>query len=923
MATTNNFSLPYPQGNDPYNIPEDIENLAKSIDSSLKAVSDSVATLDYSTTETVEEVQRNLEILEQEINRAGLPNLEQIMVDIEEARQELEAAKEEFSVGQAELGVHLTNLRDERMPALEASVQEARNEMDTAMEEFTTRQTHFEDSISTAEEDIANAKQRLGQSEDEIAAAKVRLETAETNIQNKVDSSRVDEVEGRVDTALTGPVTHDRLRAGSGAFDSAFVDELWAKNIRALSAELARAVIAAQNLYPDPSFEDDSQYGSWELVDGGIEKNGTNSQSGTYNYNAIPATPGDKFRVRANITWVNGSTGGVSIYVRSINDAGSYISGTANSVIRVSSEDQGFVDGVYTVPENAAGVQVGFFTESDMLTGARARVDSLRLTNMLDGSLVVENSIDTRHLNVTGEMAAALISADKARVIDLIAEDLIANNATIINAAMQNLTVTERAEFVEAFAKELYAERFTAEVARISNLTVAARNLIPGMFNIANETPPPFDVDGFGVNTGDPSVWIRGSSTVNTSSEEDALIYLEAGVNYKFSVETAASVPGTMYYVQLMDEDGNNATDTMVELTETSYLLTQEIAGPNKDMWWPAEATFWVQKTGGYRLKIFANHNRGADNLDGYQWFRNMRVESMNDGRLIVPGSIDASRLNAYEIFSNQLVSDEIWGNIVRAKMLEADEAIIGGALIKDEEITVGKLTALDEILGEMLRVRKIDAGDIAADAITADEIAGGAIDGKSITGATITGGTIRTSASGSRVEMRNDALSAYNSSNQIQARYSGNGIELRPPGGSLTQIGAHIFGAEFFTSPDRSRSNANSNSWSSITSGSSIGSMFIPSNRVRISMSFQYDIGLTGTNIYRAIRFYPRIGGLSKVKELSLHNQPSSTTHNFSYEDIYNVGSIQGTTASISLLLRARAVNVTIQGITLTVTPV
>ena len=714
MATTNNFSLPYPQGNDPYNIPEDIANLAKSIDSSLKAVSDSVATLDYSTTETVEEVKKNLEILEQEINRAGLPNIEQIMVDIEEARKELEAAKEDFSVGQAELGVHLTNLRDERMPALEASVQEARNEMDTAMDEFMSRQTQFEDSISTAEEDIAEAKRRLGQNEEDIATTK----------QDVVE-------------ALEGEVDHDRLRVGTGGFDEVF----------------AREVVSG------------------------------------------------------------------------------------------------------------------------------------------------------------------IIGAEKAEVIDLIAEDLIANNATIINAALQNLTVTERANFVEAFAKELYAERFTAEVARISNLTVAARNLIPGMFNIENEVPPPFDVGGFGVNTGDPSVWIQGRNTSRTSGEEDALIYLEAGVNYKFSVETAASVPGTMYYVQLIHENGDSASDTMVELTETSYLLSQEIAGPNKNNWWSAESTFWVQKTGGYRLSIYANHANGADNLDGYQWFRRMRIESMNDGQLIVPGTIDASRLNAHEIFSNELVSEQIWANIVRAKLLEAEEALIGGALIKDDEITVDKLTALDEILTEMLRVRKIEAGDIAADAITADKIAGGAIDGK-----TITGSRVRTSSSGKRVEMHNDALTAYDSSGTIQARYSGGGIELRPPGGNLTQIGAHIFGAQLFTMPTRNRSTS-SNSWSSYTIGSSLGSMYLPSRRVMISVSFEYRIDDGGANAYKGFTIRPGFGTARKAKNIYPNNQQYNTMYSYSYVDVFNVP--QGTSPTITVGLRVRALNIQISNFTMVVTPI
>lgn len=634
MATTNNFSLPYPQGNDPYNIPEDIENLAKSIDSSLKAVSDSVATLDYSTTETVEEVKKNLEILEQEINRAGLPNIEQIMVDIEEARKELEAAKEEFSVGQAELGVHLTNLRDERMPALEKSVQEAQAEMDTAMDEFMARQSQFEDSISDAEEDIAEAKRRAEALENEL--------------------DKAGGIKERLETALEGEVDHDRLRVGTGGFDEVF----------------AREVVAG------------------------------------------------------------------------------------------------------------------------------------------------------------------IIGAEKAEVIDLIAEDLIANNATIINAALQNLTVTERANFVTAFADELYADEFTARVARMARATVASQNLIPGMSRIHEATPPPFK-SGFGRNTGHPSIWVRsgdsehGDNTVTTSGDADALIHLEASEVYRFRVGVSSSKSGTTAYMALADENGNRVNVTR-NGSNSSYLLVNHEAGSTATQPEYYEAEISPPYSGAFRLIFYANHTNGAPNPGSYQWFHGLTIANILDGQLIATNSVKTPQLDVDQIFGNTAVLNKLFADLITARFLNAQEALIGGALIKNNEITVDKLTALDTILAEMLKVRKIEAGDIAADAITADKIAGGAIDGKTITGA-----TVRTASTGNRLEMRGNSITGYNSNNTVASRFTPTGISLTDGAGQLQDLGNHIYGSVYVNSWIGSKGASTPTG-----SATSYGPFYLPNNTATFTVS-------------------------------------------------------------------------------------
>lgn len=109
--------------------------------------------------------------------------------------------------------------------------------------------------------------------------------------------------------------------------------------------------------------------------------------------------------------------------------------------------------------------------------------------------------------------------------------------------------------------------------------------------------------------------------------------------------------------------------------------------------------------------------------------------------RLVVDGEIITQNIDAINAAIEQLTvteradfakafAQEMWAELGVFDKLQAQEAWIGGALIKDDAITVGKLTGLESImsaLGEFLKVR---AGQIEANAFEGETYIGGTFQG-------------------------------------------------------------------------------------------------------------------------------------------------------------------------------------------------
>ena len=103
----------------------------------------------------------------------------------------------------------------------------------------------------------------------------------------------------------------------------------------------------------------------------------------------------------------------------------------------------------------------------------------------------------------------------------------------------------------------------------------------------------------------------------------------------------------------------------------------------------------------------------------------------------------DEARVN--QLFTDTTVATSVWSQIVRTRLLEADEALIGGALIQNNAITVDKIAVTDELIFEIARGISLEVGQLASNDIVGMNIRGGLIDGS-----VITGGEFETERSGS-----------------------------------------------------------------------------------------------------------------------------------------------------------------------------
>jgi hypothetical protein len=292
------------------------------------------------------------------------------------------------------------------------------------------------------------------------------------------------------------------------------------------------------------------------------------------------------------------------------------------------------------------------------------------------------------------EIVTGVIGAKKAAVIELIAQDLIAGNATLINAAMQNLSVSERADFVAAFAQQLYAEEFTARSAVISNLIVAARNLIPngdltqGDLNwslgnaeiVTDDTPPGYEHA------------IRREPNDGSVSHDQAFP-VQGGEEYVFEMWIKADKPGSMFFWDMRDQDGTHVGQTAGG--KPSEAIEPE-TGHNPA--WRPVSSFWVPTewtrirsalfpgpsvTSLQMRRMYFNHTNG-DVHDATVSIGGVRLQARTAGHLVVPGTIDTRHLNVTEDMAatiarfGKAMADQFFANQAFIDRMAASEAYFG-----------------------------------------------------------------------------------------------------------------------------------------------------------------------------------------------------------------------------------------------------
>lgn len=203
---------------------------------------------------------------------------------------------------------------------------------------------------------------------------------------------------------------------------------------------------------------------------------------------------------------------------------------------------------------------------------------------------------------------------------------------------------------------------------------------------------------GFGVNAWHPSFWVKGDDQGARYVEH--VFGLQAGVQYRLSLQVQSTVAGACFYVQLVPQN-NGGADIAFDgtMASASYILpNQKTRGAGS--FESFESVFTPRSDGVFKALIYPNHRNGADNSAGHMWFKHMRLEPLTGATLIADGAITTSKLAA--------------GSVV------ADHMSVSS-------VDLGK-AAFGELDGARIKVNTVGA----------DHLTASAIDGKLITGATV-----------------------------------------------------------------------------------------------------------------------------------------------------------------------------------------
>ena len=187
----------------------------------------------------------------------------------------------------------------------------------------------------------------------------------------------------------------DAGKVGTGYLDVA-------KLIRAGAIQADKLMIeSGANLLPDQAIAQATGFGSWSVVDGGLERTGTGAQSGSYwTQWSFEAVPGE--RIHGSFTQEADTPGTTSLYISwQMTPGGAWVS--PHLVSQVSGA--GYASGSTFVPSGALRGRIGLYVQNNVPSGAQKRVTGIRVRRMTGSTLIEDGAITTEKI-ATGAITA-------------------------------------------------------------------------------------------------------------------------------------------------------------------------------------------------------------------------------------------------------------------------------------------------------------------------------------------------------------------------------------------------------------------------------------------------------------------------------------------------------------------------------------
>lgn len=295
-----------------------------------------------------------------------------------------------------------------------------------------------------------------------------------------------------IDSQAVANLDVGKLTAGSAEIAVGVAEKFYVGMLAANDVFARRMVVSdGANLVPNPRFENDGE--GWAINENvHLESAYTAAPGLTYRImgGSFQSARSETFGIEAGERYLvgvrafNDLTGPDSSSRRGIMIVYWYkvdgsASATASTYKVVHPAGWGDYSWEVQAPSDATMAAVRLYTLAAS-TGGRFIVTRPTMTRMTGTTLIEPGAVTADKITVTDKLITDIFGANRALIEDelVVKGKLIANNATLISAAMKSLTVTEKATFATAFADEFYTQMLAANKVFARQMTISPGNLI-------------------------------------------------------------------------------------------------------------------------------------------------------------------------------------------------------------------------------------------------------------------------------------------------------------------------------------------------------------------------------------------------------------------------------------------------------------
>lgn len=386
----------------------------------------------------------------------------------------------------------------------------------------------------------------------------------------------------------------------------------------------------------------------------------------------------------------------------------SYDSGTVrlrNVRLHRAADNSLIIDGAVTAAKVKAGV-----IDADHIASGAVEADKLAADSVVAGKIATDavtadsiaaNQVTTNKIAAdavtANEIAANAVTANAIKAgevtADKIAADAVTANKIAADAVSANKLLAEDATIDKLWANGIAAKSVTTNRILVAN----NGNMLPEISSFfGSGYPDPDPYRHFGKNSGHPSLWLKG----RTNAYIFHPINIVAGQKYRLSYQAQASVNGTSHYMSIREASPGGTVDPSEAIktklngssSESTYLVANGKIGTG---WESFDVTFEPSTTEVAYLYIYANHTNGTTNDDGYQWFKDLRLEKMTGATLIEDGAVTTDKIAADAVTANSIAADAVTADAIKAGEVTAEkiatDAVSANNLLA-EEATIDKL---------------------------------------------------------------------------------------------------------------------------------------------------------------------------------------------------------------------------------------